>query len=36
VLALPDPLPVTRREVELVLHWAADLLADLQAAGEET
>jgi len=25
-----------RREVELVLHWAADLLADLQASEEET
>jgi hypothetical protein len=36
VLALPDPLPVTRREVELVLHWAADLLTDLQAGEEET
>jgi hypothetical protein len=29
VIDLPEPTPVTEAEVELLLHWCGDLLADL-------
>jgi hypothetical protein len=28
VINLPKPIPVTKTEVELLLHWCDDLLAD--------
>lgn len=28
VVDLPEPIPVTKAEVELLLHWCDDLLAD--------
>ena len=29
VVDLPEPIPVTEAEVELLLHWCGDLLAAL-------
>ena len=29
VVDLPEPIPVTEAEVELLLHWCGDVLADL-------
>ena len=29
VIDLPEPIPVTEAEVDLLLHWVGDVLADL-------
>lgn len=29
VIDIPEPIPVTEAEVDLLLHWVGDVLADL-------